>query len=1036
MFKKILYVFVALLIFESYKVNAQKNATKYSEEYFSATKWRNVGPFRGGRSAAVTGVPGKANLFYMGSTGGGVWRTIDAGNTWENISDGFFGGSIGSVAVSEWDNNVMYVGGGEKTVRGNVSSGDGVWKSVNAGKTWEHVGLKNARHIPRIRIHPKNPDVVFAGVMGDLYKSTEERGVYKSTDGGKTWNRKLFANKDAGIVDLVIDPNNPRVLYATTWNVRRTPYSLSSGGDGSALWKSTDEGETWTNISENKGLPVGIWGISGVSVSPVNSDIVYALIENKKGGVYKSMDAGKTWRLINSERKLRQRAWYYTRIYADTQDENIVYVMNVRYHKSTDGGRTYKTYNAPHGDHHDLWIAPEDNQRMIIGDDGGAQVSFDAGENWTTYMNQPTSQFYRVTTDNHFPYRIYGAQQDNSTVRIAHRTQGRFIGESDWESTAGGESAHLAIDPTNNDIVYGGSYGGLLTRVNHKTGDTRAINVWPDDPMGHGAEDFKYRFQWNFPILFSPHQNNKLYAASNHLHVTYNEGQSWEIISPDLTRNDPSTLGPSGGPITKDNTGVEYYATIFAVQESKYEKDLIWTGSDDGLVHVTKDGGKNWTNVTPKKMPEWMMINCIEVDPFIKGGAYIVGTKYKTGDYQPSIYKTTNYGKSWKLITNGIGAEDFTRALRADPKRKGLLYAGTERGMYISFNDGNNWQKFQLNLPIVPITDLAIKNDNLIAATQGRSFWMIDDLTPLHQLNDDILKEDIILFAPQDSYRMGGGRGATSRTRGTNHPGGVAINYYIKEKGEKDVVSISIHEASGKHIKTYSTKPNKEKKEEKLSVKDGNNIFYWNMVYPGAERVQGMILWWASLSGPMALPGDYKVTLKVGDTEKSQNFTILKNPSSETSLADAKAQFDFINEINAKVTEIHKALKNVKKVRAQVKTLKKSIKDKEKHKELIEFADALVKDMTKVEETLYQTKSRSNQDPLNFPIRLNNKLAHLNSLTRIGTYGPTQQAIDFKNEITKEIDAELVKLNGMFSSRVKELNQKVKASQIDFIQLD
>lgn len=1036
MFKKIFFVLVALFLHESYKVNAQNNPTKYSEDYFSATQWRNIGPFRGGRSAAVTGVKGKATLFYMGSTGGGVWRTTDAGNTWKNISDGFFGGSVGSIAVSEWDNNVIYVGNGEKTVRGNVSSGDGVWKTVNAGKTWKHVGLKNARHIPRIRIHPKNPDIVYAGVLGDLYKSSEERGVYKSTDGGKTWTKKLFANKNAGVVDLIIDPNNPRILYATTWNVRRTPYSLSSGGEGSALWKSTDEGETWMNISANKGLPSGIWGISGVAVSPVNSDIVYALIENKKGGVYKSLDAGKTWCLINSERKLRQRAWYYTRIYADTQDENIVYVMNVRYHRSTDGGKTYKTLNAPHGDHQDLWIAPEDNQRMIIGDDGGAQVSFDAGENWTTYMNQPTSQFYRVTTDDHFPYRIYGAQQDNSTVRIAHRTQGRFIGESDWESTAGGESAHLAIDPTNNDIVYGGSYGGLLTRVNHKTGETRAINVWPDDPMGHGAEDFKYRFQWNFPILFSPHEKNKLYAASNHLHVTYNEGQSWEIISPDLTRNDPTTLGPSGGPITKDNTGVEYYATIFAVQESKYEKDVIWTGSDDGLVHITRDGGKNWLNVTPKKMPEWMMINCIEVDPFTKGGAYIVGTKYKSGDYQPYIYKTENYGKSWKQMTNGIESEDFTRALRADPKRKGLLYAGTERGMYISFDDGKNWQAFQLNLPIVPITDLAIKNDNLIAATQGRSFWMIDDLTPLHQLDTDMIKEEVILFKPKDSYRMSGGRGATSKTQGTNHYGGVAINFFIKEQKEENPVSMSIYESNGKHIKTFSTKPNKEKKEGKLDLSDGNNIFYWDMMYSGAERVQGMILWWASLSGPMALPGDYKVTLKVGDVEKTQRFTILKNPISETTLADAKAQFDFINDINDKVTEIHKALKNIKKVRDQVNTLKKSIKDHEKHKELLDFADMLVKDLTVVEEALYQTKSKSRQDPLNFPIRLNNKLAHLNSLTRIGTYRPTQQAIDFKNEISKEIDAELAKLYSLFNNEIKELNNKVKDSQIDFIQLD
>ena len=1034
--KKILFLAVCIFLTANAKVNAQKKSTKVSEEYFSAVEWRNIGPFRGGRSAAVTGVSGKANLFYMGSTGGGVWKTNDAGNTWQNISDGFFGGSVGSVAISESDNNVIYVGMGEKTVRGNVSSGDGVWKSENAGKTWKHVGLKNSRHIPRMRIHPKNSDIVFAGVMGDLYKPTQERGVYKTTDVGETWRKVLFSNENAGVIDLIIDPNNPRILYATTWNVRRTPYSLSSGGDGSALWKSTDEGETWTNISTNKGLPDGIWGIAGVTVSPVNSDIVYALIENKKGGVYKSFDAGKTWRLINSERKLRQRAWYYTRLYADTQDENILYVLNVRYHKSTDGGRTYKTYNAPHGDHHDLWIAPEDNQRMIIGDDGGAQISFDAGENWSTYMNQPTSQFYRVTTDNHFPYRILAAQQDNSTVRISHRTDGSFISESDWSSTAGGESAHLAADPLNPDIVYGGSYGGLLTRVNHKTNETRAINVWPDDPMGHGAEDFKYRFQWNFPIFFSPNNKKRLYAASNHLHVTENEGQSWKIISPDLTRNDPKTLGPSGGPITKDNTGVEYYGTIFAATESPFEPGLIYTGSDDGLVYVSKDNGATWNNITPKKMPEWMMINCIEVDPFNKGGAYIVGTKYKTGDYAPYIYKTENYGKSWKQITNGIASEDFTRALRADPKRKGLLYAGTERGMYISFDDGDNWQTFQQNLPIVPITDLTIKNDNLIAATQGRSLWIIDDLTPLHQLNSSTLKEDVVLYRPKDAYNMIGGRGRTSRTAGTNHPGGVAVNFYIKEKGDKDVVSLTFYDKNDNAIKTFSTKPDKDNKDGKLSVKDGNNIFYWNMMYDGAERVPGMILWWASLSGQMALPGDYKVELKVNDKKMSQPFSILKNPMSEATESDMKAQFDFINDINNKMTEIHKALKNVKKVRSQVGLLKKSIKDKKKHKDLIDFADKLVKDMTVVEETLYQTKSKSGQDPLNFPIRLNNKLAHLNSLTRIGNYAPTQQAIDFKNEITKQIDLELAKLNKLFNNGVKELNTKVKNSDIDLIQLD
>ena len=1034
--KKYIFLSICLFLMANVKVTAQKNVNKVSEAYFSATKWRNIGPFRGGRSAAVTGVSGKANLFYFGATGGGIWKTTDAGNSWSNISDGYFGGSVGSIAIAESDNNVIYVGNGEKTVRGNVSSGDGIWKSENAGKTWKHVGLKNSRHIPRMRIHPKNSDIAFAAVLGDLYKPTQERGVYKTVDGGTTWKRVLFADENSGAIDLIIDPNNPRILYATTWDVRRTPYSLSSGGEGSSIFKSTDEGETWTNISKNKGLPGGIWGISGVTVSPVNSDIVWALIENEKGGIYKSTDAGKTWKLINDERKLRQRAWYYTRLYVDTKDEDILYVLNVRYHKSTDGGKTYQTFNAPHGDHHDLWIDPKDNQRMIIGDDGGAQISFDAGENWSTYYNQPTSQFYRVTTDNHFPYRIYGAQQDNSTLRIPHRTTGRFITASDWESTAGGESAHIAVDPLNNDIVYGGSYGGLLTRVNHKTNETRAVNVWPDDPMGHGAEDFKFRFQWNFPIFFSPNNKKKLYAASNHLHVSENEGQSWKIISPDLTRNDPKTLKSSGGPITKDNTGVEYYGTIFAATESPFETGLIWTGSDDGLVHVSKNNGETWTNVTPRKLPEWMMINCIEVDPFTKGGAYLVGTKYKSGDYRPYLYKTENYGRSWKQITDGIAEEDFTRALRADPKRKGLLYAGTERGMYISFDDGKNWQKFQQNLPIVPITDLAVKNDNLIAATQGRSFWMIDDLTPLHQLNKNLSSQDFFIYKPKDAYRMSGGNGRTSKTEGTNHPGGVAINFYLKEVTKKDTVALRFLDSNNQLITTFSTQPDKEKEEEKLTLEDGNNIFYWNMMYKGAERVPGMILWWASLSGPMALPGNYTVELAVNNKVKKERFSILKNPVSEVNYADLKAQFDFINDINTKMTETHVALKNVQKIRGQINQLKKAIKDKKKHKNIIDFANKLVKEMTVVEETLYQTKSKSGQDPLNYPIRLNNKLAHINSLTRVGNYKPTDQEIAFKNEVTREINIELAKLKRIFNKDVALLNKMVKESDIDLIQLD
>lgn len=1015
-----------------------KTTVSYDEKLYNGMEWRSIGPYRGGRSAAVTGVPGKPNLFYFGATGGGVWRTTDAGNSWENISDGFFGGSIGAVAVSEWDNNVIYVGGGEKTVRGNVSYGYGMWKSVDAGKTWSHIGLKDSRHIPRVRIHPKNPDIVYAAVLGDLFKSSDERGVYKSIDGGKTWKRTLFANADAGAIDLCFDPNNPRIMYASTWRIRRTPFSLESGGDGSAMWKSADGGETWTNITANQGLPKGTWGIVGISVSPVNSNRVYAIIENENGGVYRSDDAGQTWRKMNDNRNLRQRAWYYTRIYADTKDEDLVYVLNVSYHKSKDGGRTFESANAPHGDHHDLWIAPEDNQRMIMADDGGAQVTFDGGANWSTYHNQPTAQFYRVTTDNVFPYRIYGAQQDNSTVRIYHRTDGFAITEQDWETTAGSESGHLAPDPSDPDVVYGGNYGGLLEMQNHRTGESRSVNVWPNNPMGHGAEDMKYRFQWNFPIFFSPHNPKKLYTTSNHVHVSLNGGHSWETISPDLTRNDKTKLGPSGGPITKDNTSVEYYCTIFAAGESPYEKDFIVTGSDDGLIYVTTDGGKEWKNVTPQGMPEWMMFNSVEFDPHTKGGIYVAGTRYKLGDYRPYLYKSKDYGKTWTKITDGIDAGHFTRVLRADPKRKGLLYAGTESGMYVSFDDGTSWKPFQLNLPVVPITDLTIKNDNLIAATQGRSFWLIDDLTPLHQLSDQVAASDSYLFKPMPSYRMGPAFsfGRASRTAGQNHPGGVIVHYYLKDTTKAEV-SLEFLQADGKLIKKYSTKPNPKDKVEKLTLKQpGMNKFNWNMRYPEADRFDGLILWASSLNGPRALPGNYTVRLTVNGKVQETQFEILKDPRSDATDADMKAQFDFAQEVLTKVSETHTAIKKIRQAREQINRAIDPIKDqKDAMKDILDKAKSIQDQMKTIEETLYQTKNRSGQDPLNFPIRLNNKLAHLNSLVSSGNFAPTEQMVAFKNEITAEIDKHLNSLKKIFDEEIPAFNSLVKQKDIDAVVL-
>ncbi|MFC4221558.1 VPS10 domain-containing protein [Flagellimonas marina] len=1017
------------------KKNTQ-SAPEYPSELYSSLEYRLIGPFRGGRSAAVTGVPGEPNLFYFGATGGGVWKTTNGGRTWSNISDGFFGGSIGAVEVAKSDPNVIYVGGGEKTVRGNVSSGYGIWKTEDAGKTWKSMGLEKTRHIPRLKVHPTDHNIVYAAVMGNIYKPTKERGIYKTTDGGKTWKQVLFVNDHAGAVDLTLDPNNPRILYASTWRVQRTPYSLSSGGDGSALWKSTDSGETWTEISKNEGFPKDTLGIIGVTVSPKNSNRVWAIVENKeKGGLYRSEDGGKKWTLINEERKIRQRAWYYTRVYADTEDEDVVYVLNVSYHKSTDGGKTFNTFNAPHGDHHDLWIAPENSQRMIIGDDGGAQISYDGGETWSTYYNQPTAQFYRVTTDNAFPYRIYVAQQDNSTLRINHRSDDGSIGEDDWEETAGGESAHIAVDPANNDIVYGGSYGGFLTRVNHEKNTVRGINVWPDNPMGYGAEGMKYRFQWNFPIIFSKHDSKKLYTFSNHVHMSTNEGQSWELLSDDLTRNDPTKLVSSGGPITQDNTGVEYYCTIFAANESPLKEGLLWVGSDDGLIHVTKDGGESWENVTPSNMPEWSMVNSVEPSAFDEGTCYVAATRYKLGDFAPYLYKTTDYGKTWTKITNGIDGEHFTRVVREDPKRKGLLYAGTETGMYISFNDGQNWEKFQMNLPIVPITDLTIKDNNLIVATQGRSLWIIDDLTVLHQLDDSKKSLDAVLYQPKDSYRTKGSAAQTpSLTEGQNHPNGVVTHFYLKDIAEKDSIVLTYTSMSGDTLASYSNKA--EDKDKKLMMKKGGNTHIWDTRGKGAEKLEGMILWWANLDGAKAVPGSYKVHLNVNGNNQSQNFTILPDPRAEVSVADMQKQYNFISDINETVDKAHQSIKKIRKINEKLSAFVKQYKDVEATKALVEKAEKMKEGFSEIEKALYQTQNRSNQDPLNFPIRLTNKLAHLNSLVSIDDFPPTEQDIAVKNELSGKIKTQLTAFDALVDEEIQAFNNEFNSLGLGYLSVE
>ncbi|HEV7334098.1 MAG TPA: hypothetical protein VGN63_23905 [Flavisolibacter sp.] len=1001
---------------------------------FSNVKYRLIGPFRGGRSAAVAGSYKAKNTFYFGATGGGVWKTTDGGSNWKNISDKYFGGTIGAVAVAPSDEDILYVGEGENTIRGNVSEGlGGMWRSDDAGRTWRNIGLKDGRHIIRILVHPKDPNTVWAGVLGHAFGPNDTRGVYKTTDGGKTWRRTLFVNNQAGVSDLVMEPGNPSVMYAGTWRMIRTPYSMESGGEGSALWKSTNGGETWTNISSKKGLPKGTWGIVGVAVAPSNPDKVYAIVENAAGGLFASSDGGETWTLTSSDNNIRQRAWYYTKVYVDPKNENIVYAPNVLFMRSRDGGRTFQSIRTPHADHHDLWIDPENPSRMIVANDGGGQVSFDGGENWSTYMNQPTAQFYRVSTDNAFPYRILGAQQDNTTVRIKSRTSGAAITEADWQVTAGSESGYVVADPLNPDVVYGGNYGGYLSRLDHRTGENRAVSPWPDNPMGSGADALKYRFQWNFPIFFSPHNPKRLYAAANVLFATENEGQTWEQVSPDLTTNDKSKQASSGGPITKDNTSVEYYSTIFTATESPYEKDLLWTGSDDGLVHVSRDGGKNWSNVTPKDAPKWMMWNSIDADPFKKGAVYVVGTRYKLDDYTPYIYKTEDYGKTWKRITNGIPKMHFTRVMRADQRKPGLLYAGTEYGMYISYDDGANWKSFQLNLPVVPITDLTIKENDLIVATQGRSFWVIDDLTVVQQFNPSIAAKPLHLFPMEAAYRMqssGRNFGVTPRNAGTNAPIGAVINFYAKDVDDSTKAAVTILDKDHKEIKSFTT--GAKEASNKLELVKGMNQAVWNLRYPESETIEGMILWNGVPAGIVAPPGSYFAKVKVGNDSTEVPFTVKADPNYKMAQEAYDQQFLFLKSVQEKFNETQNTIKEIRSLRTQINDFVAK-QGKDVPKEVKASADSITKKLTAIEETLYQTKARSGQDVLNFPIRLNDKLSGVFDVANSGNFAPSKQAKEVYADLATQIDAEVKKFNSIKANEIPAFNTLVREKALPVI---
>jgi len=1040
-------------------IHAQNGTPPKQPDLLKALQYRSIGPYRGGRSVAVTGVRSQPFVFYYGATGGGVWKTTDGGINWESVSDGsvFGTGSVGAIEVADSDPNTVYVGMGESPIRGNVSHGDGVYKSNDAGKTWKRIGLEDTRQIARIRVHPKNPDLVYVAALGHVWGPNDQRGVFRSKDGGKTWEKVLSRGNKAGAIDLILDPTNPNIIYAGFWEVYRKPWTLESGGPGSGIFKSTDGGDTWNELTKNPGMPKGMVGTVGITVSPANGDRIWAIVEAEDGGVFRSDNGGNTWTKVNEERRLRQRAWYYTRIYADPKNVDTVYVLNTGFYRSNDGGRTYTGIGVPHGDNHDLWIAPDDPNRMIESNDGGANVSYNGGRSWSE-QDQPTAQFYRVALDNDFPYHVYGAQQDNSTVRIASRNTEGGIGTSDWYDVGGGESGWIAPSPKDSNIVFAGSYGGLTTRYDKRTGQLRDVNPYPNNPMGAGADVLKYRFQWNFPLLFSPHDPNKLYLAANVLFMSMDEGSSWQIISPDLTRNDKSKQASSGGPITKDNTSIEYYDTIFTVMESPVQAGTIWAGSDDGLVHVTRDGGKNWSNVTPptSMMPEWIQINSIDASPHDAGTAYVAATMYKWDDNKPYLYRTTDYGKTWKKITNGIPDTAFTRVIREDPNKRGLLYAGTETGMYVSFDNGDHWQSLQLNLPIVPITDLAIqkRDSELVVATQGRSFWILDDLPLLHQMMDNgglSAAGETRLYEPKESYRMPGfgfPPGPTA-TVGQNPANGVVVYYSLKAKPTSDV-DLEFLDSAGKSVRKFTAKANPKGEgaaaappqpagegffggggaAPPVPANVGLNRFVWDTRYPDAVRFPGMILWAGETRGPKLAPGRYQVKLSVDGKSYTQPFEIKADPRVTTTPADYAKQLELNLKIRDKLTETHNAIIQIRDVRKQVEDLLKRLAGQPNFKVINDAGTALNKNLTTIEEALYQTKNQSSQDPLNFPIRLNNKLAALGGVVASAESAPTAQSYAVYDEVVGQIDAQLQKLAQLMRTDVPAFNQLVKDQNI------
>ncbi|MCC6317125.1 MAG: glycosyl hydrolase [Gemmatimonadaceae bacterium] len=1056
--------------------------------WFAGLRWREMGPARGGRSVAAAGSVQRPNEYWMGTTGGGVYKTTDGGQNWAAASDAFFGGTVGAIAVDPQNADIVWVGGGETDIRGNTAGGDGLWKSTDAGKTWSFLGFKY-EHISTIRLHPTNKDVAWIGVFGNPFQAGP-RGLFKTTDGGKTFNRILYANDSTGVIDIALDPSNPDILYAAMWQAWRAPWAMSSGGIHSGIHKSTDGGATWTNLTRTaRGLPTGVIGKIGLAVSPAKPSRVWAIIEHDSGGVYRSDDAGASWSYINRDRKLRQRAWYYSQLTADPKDTNVVYALNVGFYRSRDGGVTFReSINVPHGDNHDLWIAPNDPQRMVEANDGGATVSTNGGRTWTD-EEFPTAQWYHVDLTNEYPYTICGAQQDNSTLCGPSRKPGG-VQLSDWIESGGGESGYVTPHPTKPWIIFAGSYGGLLTRRDQRTGFTRDISVYPNNPMGESSEDIKIRFQWTFPIVFSRHNPNVLYAGGSRLFRSTNEGASWTMIGPEFSRADKRTMGASGGPITKDQTGVETYALIFAFDESPVRPGVLWVGSDDGLVWISQDNGVTWKNVTPPDIGDFTRVSIIEPSNFDAGTAYIAANRYQQGDKTPIIYKTTDYGRSWKRIVNGIAPDHFLRVVREDPKRRGLLFAGTERGVYLSFDDGEQWQSLRRNLPLVPVHDLRIRDEDVVLATHGRGFWVMDNISAIRQLTPTVTAKSAHLFAPPDAFRTDWGGGFFAQLAalagggpglGANPPSGALVQYYVKEPNQR--ITLDFLDAAGTVIRSFTSEQDPLTAADSLRMegqkaaaidsmvkagasrdsatktitarfadpraamqnvdmeeffsrpprpprvpnKAGLNTFAWDMRYPDAVRFEGMIMWAAGVTGPVAPPGTFAVRLTTGGESQTQRFRIRKDPRTDATDAQLVEQFRLLLAIRDKTTEANNAVRMARNMRFNV-TDRTGRLSAQQQAEFTAIADAMMAEVSASEGEVYQVRNQSSQDPLNYPIKLNNKIAALAGTVGTGEYAPTRQSVAVFNELVTKLDAQTRAMNRAMDTNLPKLNAILRAA--------